>query len=87
MQEFFASLVKLTVIFAGGGIASLFAYWIFEQISTIPELIYEHEKKSKKGIRVLERKKIIKDSGLYEIFLPQGEKMKLFSSQKGMKLV
>lgn len=89
MELFFAYLIKLIVIFLGGGISSLLAIWVAHEVSTIPVLIidYENREKPKDKLLLSKSEKISSQSGLYEIFLPSGNIVKLFSSHKGMKIV
>ena len=87
MEVFFAFLIKLSIIFIGGGIVSLIAFWVAEEMSLLPELILNYEKRSiNDGVQVLKKKNIISKSGLYELNLPGGQVLKLFSSFKGMKV-
>ena len=88
MEVFFAFLIKLSIIFIGGGILSLLAFKIAEETSSIPELIMNTEKKvvDSERIKITGGKKITSKSGLYELIFPNSQTLKIFSSFKGMKV-
>ena len=88
MEAFFAFLIKLVIIFAGGGVMSLIALKVAEEASSIPELIFQSEKnKQSNSIKILNKKNVISKSGLYELILPGGNTLKIFSSFTGMKIL
>ncbi len=91
MEILLALLLKLFVIFTGGGIVTLLAYWIAREISQIPKLIFESGQKFDKGRVLLTRKeKVSSESGMYEIFIPEKQSkqnIKIFSSHKGMRIL
>lgn len=89
MDIFFAFLIKLTIIFLGSGIATLFAYFILKETSKIPKLICEYEIKEnkKEKVKIIKQEKISSQSAFYEIFLPTRKSLKLFSSHKGIRII
>ena len=89
MEILFAHLVKLIVIFLGSGLGTLLAFWVGKEASTIPKLIYSYEQKqnSNKEISLAQYEKVSSKSGLYEVLVPSGKTIKLFSSHRGMKVV
>ncbi len=63
MEAFFAFLIKLVIIFAGGGVMSLIALKVAEEASSIPELIFQSEKnKQSNSIKILNKKNVISKS-------------------------
>lgn len=88
MESFFALFIKLTVIFLGGGLVSLFAVWIGEEISKVANLIINSEiaKEKEKKLSLSNREKVSSLSGLYEISIQGNKALKLFSSHKGMRM-
>lgn len=87
MEVFFAFLIKLSVIFIGGGIVSLIAFKVAEEMTSLPELILNHEKRSiSDGVKISKKKNIISKSGLYELILPGGKALRVFSSFNGMQI-
>ena len=78
-------LIKLITIFLGSGFMSLFAFWLAKEISSLPGLILDCEKN--KELKIKKKTKVSSLSGFYEIFLPEGEKIKLLSTHKGMKVI
>ena len=89
MEILITLLAKLTIVFFGCGIGSLFAVWIFQQTVTIPALIFESERASsnKTGVKIKKRKRLIHSSNYYEIAIPGGQNLTLFSSEKGIKVL
>ena len=91
MENLVADLVKLAVIFIGGGFVALLAYWIAKEVSLIPRLIIESEQKyDGKKILLSNKQKISSESGIYEIFVPEKkdkQNIKIFSSHKGIKIL
>ena len=91
MESLSAILIKLAVIFTGGGFAALLACWIAREASLIPKLIFESEQKFDKGkILLVKEEQVSLESGLYEMFIPEKkdkQNMKIFSSHKGMKIL
>lgn len=85
MEIFFALLIKLTIIFLGSGILSLFAFWILRETSTIPKLIFNSTKD--KNLKITKNTKVSTKSALYEIQVSGNKPIKIFSSHKGMKLL
>ena len=81
-----AFLIKLTVIFFGSGLMTLFAFWVGKEVSTIPKLILSSNKNKKEKLSIVKERKISSTSGVYEILLT-GEPIKIFSSHKGMRVV
>ena len=80
-----AFLIKVLVIFIGSGLVTLFAFWLAKEISTIPQLILNFIGREK--LKLAKEIKMSSKSGVYEILSPVGQKFKLFSSHKGMKLI
>ena len=89
MEVFFAFLIKLTIIFIGGGLASLLALWVSYESSAIARLILKLEFGSTKRnkLKVLKHEKVSAQSGVYEVLVPGEQTVKLFSSHNGMKVV
>jgi len=91
MEILFAFLLKLTTIFIGSCLISLFALFIAREMSLIPRLIlmFELDKKAfkEKSLVVQGHKKLDSESSIYEILLPSKKLIKVFSSHKGMKVV
>ena len=90
MEAFFLFVIKLSIIFLGGGIVTLFATWVASQTSSIPGLIlnFENNRSSKiRKLRLVKYKNINPESGFYEVSLPGGNMLNIFSSSKGMKIV
>lgn len=89
MEIPFAFLIKLLTIFIGCGLFTLFAFWIAKQISTIPGLIIASSNKFKNSekIKISKDTKISSQSGLYEVLFPNKSRLKLFSSDKGIKII
>ena len=90
MEDLLTHLIKLTTIFIGSGCTTLFAYWVFKETSTIPKLIFDAEIKKKNHARemsILNHEKVSSRSGMYEIMLSNEQRLKLFSSHKGMKII
>lgn len=87
MENLLAQFIKLFTIFIGSGLSSLFAYWLAKEVSAIPKLILDFDKKTALDykISVSNFERISASTGLYEISLPEQEKIKLFSSHKGIK--
>ena len=87
MEDLLNHFLKLIIVFLGSGFTSLFAYWLAREVSTIPGLIFEYDKKKALEHKILisNNEKISSQSGIYEVSLPNQEAIKLFSSQKGMK--
>ena len=85
----FAFLIKLTIIFFGGGLISLLAYWVLKEARTIPKLILDSEIGSMEEgkLYLAKREKISAKSGVYEVLFSGERKIKLFSSHKGIKLM
>lgn len=88
MESFLALLIKLTVIFLGGGLVSLFVVWIGEEISKVANLIIHSEiaKEQEKKLRLSNCEKVSSLSGLYEISIQGDKALKLFSSHIGMRI-
>lgn len=87
MEELLLNGLKLLTIFFGSGLVTLFAYWFAKEVSVIPKLILDFDKKTASDykISVSSFEKISASTGLYEISLPGQEKVKLFLSHKGIK--
>ena len=91
MESFFASLIKLTVIFLGSGFATLLAVWAATESKNITKLVLclnsSNDQKPVSRLVVKKQEKISAESSTYEITIPGGQKVKLFSSHKGMKRI
>lgn len=87
MEMVLISAVKLITIFFGSGLVALFACWIANEVTLLTKNILSNESNEQKTINLDKVEKISAQSGLYEIFLPEGKTIKLFSSHKGMELV
>ena len=89
MEFYFAFLIKLVVIFVGGGLVFLLAVWMAKQASTIPSLVADFytSKVQKENLLLSKCEKISSRSGIYEVFVSESPVVKLFSSHKGMKIV
>ncbi len=87
MEIVLISVVKLVTIFFGGGLAALFACWIANEVNSLAKNILSNELNEQKTLNLDKTERISAQSGLYEIFLPEGKTIKLFSSHKGMELV
>ena len=89
MEIFFASLVKLTIIFLGSGLALLLALWVSYETSAIARLILQLEfgNAQRNKLKVIRHEKVSAQSGVYEVLVSGDETVKLFSSHKEMKLV
>lgn len=89
MEGCLTFFIKLTIIFVGGGLVSLLAYWVFNETSSLMQLILSScfEKIQKGMIAVIKSEKASSHSGIYEIFLHSNKTVKVFSSHKGMKVV
>ena len=94
MEFFFAFLIKLTTIFLGSGLVSLFAFWIAKQASLIPKLILDYEEEKK--ITIAKHIKVSSRSSLYEVMVPQEisdrhshikQTIRVFSSHRGMEII
>ena len=87
MENLLAHYLKLLTIFIGSGLSTLFAYWLAKEVSQIPKLILDCDKKTASDYKVSVTgfEKISASTGLYEISLPGQEKIKLFSSHKEIK--
>ena len=87
METLFAVFVKLLVIFIGCGIGTLLAYWIGNETSTIPGLILNSYKTGNEKLKLEKYNKVVLGSGIYEVSVPGRKTLKLFSSDKGIKIV
>lgn len=89
MEFYFAFLIKLVVIFIGGGLTFLLAVWMAKQASTIPSLVVDFytSRVQKENLLLSKCEKISSHSGVYEVFVSDNPVVKLFSSHKGMKIV
>ena len=85
MEFIFAFLLKLMIIFLGGGLVSLFAFWVAKESNIAARLLYG-TLTGIPDIKIVKKKKVILKSALYELLMPAGEKLKLFSSQKGIRI-
>ena len=91
MEIFFAPLVKLTTIFFGSGLLTLFAFCIAKEISLIPKFILDFEIEKKKikdeKLTLTNYQKVSSQSGTYEVLIPGSKPIKLFSSHEGIKIL
>jgi hypothetical protein len=85
MEFILSFLLKLIIIFLGGGLVSLFAFWVAKESNFASRLLYGILSGTP-DIKILKKKKIILKSAIYELLMPAGEKLKLFSSRKGIKI-
>lgn len=86
MEFIFGFFFKTTIIFLGGGLVSLFAFWIARESSAIGKLLYVTLNSDSDSLKISKKKKTILKSALYEILISSGKTLKLFSSQKGIKI-
>ncbi len=89
MEAFFSFVIKLIIIFFGGGFLSLFATWVANQTSSIPRLIFNFENNNSKigRLKLVRFKNINPESACYEVSLPDGKMVNVFSSHGGMKII
>jgi hypothetical protein len=90
MVAFFATLIKLTVIFLGSGIITLLACWIVNETKSIAKLIMLSRKKTinDSELVIIKTKQVVADNiGFYEAVLPSGKSIKIFSSDSGMRVI
>lgn len=89
MEILFAFLLKLTTIFVSSGILSLLAFYVANESNSIAKLILEVKPKifNQEKVSIIKKNKLSSNCGLFEIFIPGMESVKIFSSHKGMKIV
>ncbi len=87
MEMILISAVKLTTIFFGSGLVALFACWVGNEVNSLAKIILSNQLNEQKIINLDKIEKISAQSGLYEVFLPEGKVIKLFSSHRGMELI
>ena len=88
MENLLLTLIKFVVIFAGGGLSMLLAGWVLQESISIPDLIFKSGKKTIPGkVAVTKNEKLSMCTGIYELKLPDGDELKIFSSQKGIKII
>ncbi len=89
MEIFFASLIKLIIIFFGGGSLTLLAIWIGGEVSLLVRDFMVHESKelANERLRITKKQKINSECSLYQISSSKGEVIKIYSSKKGMQVL
>lgn len=87
MEILFTFLIKMTIIFFGGGVASLMALWAFrESNQLIKSILIQKNKRLESGkLNIIGEEKISLASGVFQVFLPNNQIIKLFSSHQGIK--
>lgn len=87
-MEILAHLIKMIVIFLGGGLLSLLALWIGQETSLITKTFIETKIfRGKNKVLLQQSEKVSAQSGLYKLLLPGGVILDIFSTHKGMRIL
>ena len=89
MEDFFATLIKLTTIFIGSGISCLVGIWVVNEAKSVAKLIMCSNFKQNKDIElvIVKSQNLNSNIGFYEAKLSDGKTIKIFSSDSGMKVI
>ena len=89
MEDFFTTVIKLTIIFVGSGISCLIAFWVTNEAKSLAKLIMCPNTSPNKDIEmvIVKSQNINSNIGFYEAKLNDGKTIKIFSSDSGMKII
>lgn len=87
MENFFAFLLRLIIIFLGSMVSTLLAYWVCRQSQSIGKTFFVYIQNKKEKIKIIKKNKLNDRSGFYEIMSPDGSLLEIYSSPCGMRLI
>lgn len=87
MENFFAFLIRLTIIFLGSMVSTLLTYYVCRQSRNIGKSIFIYIQNKKEKIKITGKNKLCSKSGFYEIMSTDGSLLKIYSSPCKMKLI
>lgn len=87
MENFFAFLLRLIIIFLGSMVSTLFAYWVCRYSQNIGRTIFVYIQNKKEKIKIISKNKLYDKSGFYEVMSTDGSLLKIYSSPYGINLI
>lgn len=87
MENFFAFLLRLIIIFLGSMVSTLLAYWVCRYAQNIGRTIFVYIQNKKEKIKIISKNKLYDKSGFYEIMSTDRSLLKIYSSPYGIKLI